>query len=67
MVPPAAIAPVASRSLYPKRRISGSATRPMVAAVASDEPHTAPNAAQAEMLAWARPARLRLSHRLNAA
>ena len=38
----------------------------MVAAVAREDPQTAPNAAQAEMLASARPPRLRRSQRLKA-
>ena len=41
-VPPAASAPVASAPEYLARSSSGSATWPMVAAVASDEPQIAP-------------------------
>lgn len=61
-VPPAAIAPVDSPSPYPRRRISGSATRPMVTAVATEEPDTAENAAQPITEAVARPPRKRPTH-----
>ena len=54
-VPPAAIVPVARESSYLKRRISGSATRPMVRAEASDEPDNAENPAQPTIDADARP------------
>ena len=56
-VPPAAIAAVASRGEYRWRRSSGSATWPIVAAVASDEPQMAPKPAQAEIAAIAMPPR----------
>ena len=56
-VPPAATAPVARESSYPKRRISGSDTRPMVSAEASDDPDNAENPAQPTIDADARPPR----------
>src|SRR5450631_339020 len=57
MLPPAASAPVASRSSYPALRISGSAIRVMVAAVTIEDPHTAPKQAEAAMVAIASPPR----------
>ena len=54
-VPPAASVPVASRPEYPCRFISGSATPVMVAAVATEEPQIAPNAAEASTEAIASP------------
>ena len=43
------------RSLYPRLRISGSATVPMVSAVAVEEPEMAENSAQAMMFDCASP------------
>ena len=57
MLPPAASAPVASRSSYPALRISGSAIRVMVAAVTIDDPQTAPKQEEAAMVAIASPPR----------
>ena len=54
-VPPAASVPVDRRPEYPWRFISGSATEVMVAAVATDEPQIAPNAALASTAAMASP------------
>ena len=54
-MPPTASVPVARRSEYFSRFISGNATWLMVAAVATDEPQIAPNAAQATMEACATP------------
>ena len=54
-VPPAAMQPVARASSYLNRFISGRATRPIVAAVAMEEPDTAEKQAQAPMLAIASP------------
>ena len=56
-VPPAASAPVARAPEYLARSSSGSATWPIVAAVASEEPQMAPNAAQAPTAAMAMPPR----------
>src|SRR4051794_6753190 len=56
-VPPAAIAPVASASEYPALRISRSEIGVIVAAVAMDEPHTAPKQAEAPIVATASPPR----------
>ena len=50
--------PVASSSAYLYRFISGSPTVAMVAAVAGLEPHTAPNAVQADTVAMANPPRV---------
>jgi hypothetical protein len=55
--PPAATVPLASASSYLKRRISGSATAAIVAAVAGPEPQMAPKAAHAPTVAIARPPR----------
>jgi hypothetical protein len=54
-VPPAAIAPVASASEYPADRISRSAIGVIVAAVATEDPQTAPKQAEAPMVATASP------------
>ena len=54
-VPPAAMQPVARESAYLKRFISGSATIPMVAAVAREEPDIAAKPAQAPMVAMLSP------------
>ena len=56
-VPPAATAPVARPSAYLYRFISGSATRPIVTAEASDDPESAANPAQAATVAEASPPR----------
>ena len=56
-VPPAATAPVESSGAYLNRFISGSATRPIVTADASEEPDNAANPAQAAIVAEARPPR----------
>src|SRR6478736_4562115 len=56
-LPPAAREPVEKPSSYPAFRISGSAMRDIVAAVAIDEPQTAPKQAEAEMAAIERPPR----------
>ena len=61
-VPPAAIVPVASEREYLYLLSSGSATWPMVEAVAVDEPQTAPKPAQAAIAAIATPPRKRPSH-----
>ena len=55
--PAAATEPVASESLYPYRFISGSATRPIAAAVALVEPQIAAKPAQAAIVAITRPPR----------
>ena len=57
VLPPAAMHPVASPSSYPALRNSGSAMRVMVAALASEEPETAPNSAEAASVATASPPR----------
>ena len=54
-VPPAARVPVLRAPEYPNRLSSGSATLPIVAAVASDDPQIAPNPAQAPIAAIATP------------
>ena len=54
-VPPAAKTPVDSASEYPRLRISGRATCPMVEAVARELPQTAPKPAQAPTAAIATP------------
>ena len=54
-VPPAATDPVASPSPYPKRFICGSATLPIVTAVATDDPDTAAKVAHPTTVADARP------------
>ena len=56
-VPPAATDPVARLSAYLYFFISGSATRPIVTAEASEEPERAANPAQAAMVADAKPPR----------
>ena len=56
-VPPAATAPAARRSVYPNRRISGIATLPIVAAVATLDPETAANPPHATIVAIASPPR----------
>ena len=56
-VPPAASVPVASAGSYFRRRNSGSATWPIVAAVASELPQIAPKPAQAPTAAMATPPR----------
>ena len=62
MVPPAATVAVARSSLYPYRRISGIATRDIVAAVATDDPQIAENAPQAQIVASPSPPRSAPSH-----
>ena len=62
--PPAASVPVDNAPEYPARRSSGSATFPIVEAVASEDPQTAPNPAQAAMAAIAVPPRNRPNHAL---
>ena len=57
MIPPAATEAVARVSAYRYCRISGMATRDMVAAVATDDPHMAENAPHAPMVASAMPPR----------
>ena len=49
IVPPAAIAPVANDGEYPALTISGTAMRPIAAAVASEEPQTAAKPEQAKI------------------
>ena len=61
-VPPAAMLPRNSGSLYPKRLICGSATVPTVAAVATLEPLVAANTVLAPMLACISPPGSQLSH-----
>ena len=56
-LPPAASAPVAKPSSYPAFRISGKAIRVIVAAVATDEPQTAPKQADATIAATDKPPR----------
>src|SRR5690606_33244764 len=65
-VPPAAILPRNSDSLYPCFLISGIATVPTVAAVATLEPDVAENSALAPMLACIRPPGSQDSHKLMA-
>ena len=65
-VPPAAKVAVEKPPEYPYLRNSGKATRPMVAAVASDEPQIEPNPAQAPIAAIAMPP-LRWPKKLSAA
>src|SRR3982074_545258 len=60
-VPPAAQQPVASAGEKRRARISGRATGPIVAAVASEDPVSAPKPAQPPMVASASPPRYRLS------
>src|SRR5262249_54388081 len=57
VLPPAAMQPVAKPSSYPALRSSGSAMRVMVAALASEDPDTAPNKADAASVATASPPR----------
>ena len=52
-VPAEATVPVAIRTSYPKRSISGTAMREIVAAVASEEPDIAPKPAHVPTLAMA--------------
>ena len=54
-MPPAATQPVDRLVEYPRRFICGSETRPIVAAVAIDDPVTAPNPAQPPIVASAKP------------
>ena len=54
-VPPAASVPSAPRIGYPRACSDGSATVPIVAAVATDEPEVAANSAHAPMLVCSRP------------
>jgi len=61
-VPPAAIVPRNSGSLYFRFSICGRATVPMVAAVATDEPEVAANMAHAPMLACISPPGSQESH-----
>ena len=61
-VPPAAMVPRNSGSSYLRFWISGSATVPIVAAVATLEPEVAANMAQAPMLACIRPPGSQDSH-----
>lgn len=56
-VPPAASAPVDNAPEYFSRRISGSETFDMVAAVARDEPQMEPKIAHAPTAAMAMPPR----------
>ena len=65
-VPPAAIEPYISSFWYPRFSISGMAIRPIVAAVATLEPQTAPKMAQAKTLATARPPGRNETHRVTA-
>ena len=57
-VPPEATVPVARLSSYLNRRISGSATRPMVTAEAAAEPQSEAKHAQAITVAEASPPRM---------
>ena len=56
-MPPAATVAVESESSYPARFISGSATLPIVATVASELPQIAPKKAQAPTVVIASPPR----------
>ncbi len=56
-VPPTAIVPVAKPASYLWRSSSGSAARPKVAVVATDDPQIAPKAVQAAITAIASPPR----------
>ena len=58
--------PAARLSAYLNRRIGAIATLLMVAAVASEDPETAANPAQAPIVAMARPPRRCPSHALVA-
>ena len=62
-VPPAAMHPVASESSYLKRFISGSATMPMVAAAARDDPDMAAKPPQAPTVAMLSPPGRKPIHR----
>ncbi len=66
-VPPAAIVPRNSGSLYPCRRTSGSAIVPIVAAVATLEPDVAANMAHEPMLECISPPGSQESHCASAA
>ena len=61
-VPPAASVPRNRRSLYPCRFISGIATVPIVAAVATADPELAENTAQKPILAFINPPGSQDSH-----
>ena len=61
-VPPDATVPVARRSSYLKRFISGSATRPIVTAEAAAEPQSEAKHAQAMIVAEASPPRMWPTH-----
>ncbi len=61
-VPPAASEPSASRIGYPRALSGGSATVPIVAAVATDEPDVAANSAQQPMFVCSSPPGRRASH-----
>ena len=65
-VPPAASVPRNSRSLYLCFSISPIATTPMVAAVATLDPDTEPNSAQAPMFECIRPPGSQDSHCISA-
>ena len=59
---PAAMVPSTMRWSYWRFLKAGSATVEIVAAVATDEPDTAENSAEAPMLVCSRPPGMRLSH-----
>ena len=65
-VPPAAMHPVASASEYLNFFISGTATTPMVTAVATLEPQIAAKPPHAARVAMARPPLSRPSHLFTA-
>ena len=65
-VPPAATAPAASFRSYPKRAISGRATRPMVNAEATEEPESAANPVQPSTVPCASPPRIQPTQALAA-
>ena len=56
-VPPAAMVPAAKPGSTPARRNSGSAARPKVAVVATEEPQMAPKPVQARITAIGNPPR----------
>jgi hypothetical protein len=62
-LPPAAIAPVASRAGTPRASICGMPALPIAAAVAGLDPHMAENRPQAKMLAITSPPGTRCSQR----
>src|SRR5512139_461123 len=64
-VPPAATLPVESRGSYLNRSISGRATVPMAAAVATEDPDTAAKAPHAPIVATASPPGTRRNHFSN--